>query len=73
MKTPIEQFEEKFGTSMTMLEIKILIKELKIKEQEMIENAFIDGASYEANLHDDCIFLTSTRVSKQYYINKFIK
>ena len=62
MKTPIEQFEEKFGTSMTMLEIKILIKELKIKEKQMIIDAY--NAGFDS-------YYTTEKTAEQYYNETF--
>jgi hypothetical protein len=72
MKTPIEQFEEKFGTSMTMKDIKNLLNELKLVEQQIIEQAFLDGAEYEANLHDDCNRYISSKVAKHYFYHAFL-
>jgi hypothetical protein len=72
MKTPIEQFEEKFGTSMTMKDIKNILNELKIVEQQIIQQAFLDGAEYEANMHDDCTRSVSYEIAKHYYFHAFL-
>lgn len=71
MKTPIGQFEEKFGTSMTMLDIKNLINELKLIEKNLIEQAFLDGVIYEAKLNNNPYSVPPIGQSKKYFIDKF--